>query len=79
MNVRLRWLRDQIKSLNLDGMIVSNPINIKYLTGLSAEGIFVIAPKENVFITDSRYIEDVNKNLTIEDEIIAYDGKNVSK
>lgn len=79
MNVRLRWLRDQIKSLNLDGMIVSNPINIKYLTGLSAEGIFIIAPKENVFITDSRYIEDVNKNLTIEDEIIAYDSKNVSK
>ena len=79
MNVRLKWLRNQLKSLNLDGMLVSNPINIKYLTGLEAEGTLVIAPKENVFITDSRYIEDVNNKLTIADEIVAYDGKKLSK
>lgn len=79
MNVRLKWLRNQLKSLNLDGMLVSNPINIKYLTGLEAEGTLVIAPKENVFITDSRYIEDVNNKLTIADEIVAYDGKKISK
>lgn len=79
MNERLKWLRNQIKSLKLDGMIVSNPINIKYLTGLSAEGTFIIAPRENVFITDSRFIEEVNSKLTISDEIIAYDSKDVSK
>lgn len=79
MNIRIKWLRDQLKSMELDGMIVSNPINVKYLTGLEEEGIFIIAPKENVFITDSRYIESVNNKLTIDDEIVAYDMKNMSK
>ncbi len=79
MNIRIKWLRDQLKSMELEGMIVSNPINVRYLTGLEEEGILVIAPKENVFLTDSRYIESVNHKLTIEDEIVAYDVKNMSK
>ena len=79
MNRRLKWLKNQLKALNLEGMIVSNPINIKYLTGLNAEGVLIIAPRETVFITDSRYIEDVNSKLTISDEIVAYDSKNLSK
>ena len=79
MNIRIKWLRDQLKSMKLDGMIVSNPINVKYLTGLEAEGIFIIAPRENVFITDTRYIEGVNNSLTIDDEIVAYDTNNLSK
>ena len=79
MNVKIKWLRNQLLSLKLDGMIVSNPINVRYLTGLSEEGFLIIAPKENIFVTDSRYIESVNKNLTIDDEIVAYDGKNLNK
>ena len=66
MNVRIKWLRNQLISLKLDGMIVSNPINVKYLTGLEEEGTLIIAPKENIFITDGRYIENVNKNLTLD-------------
>jgi Xaa-Pro aminopeptidase len=79
MNVKIKWLRNQLNSLKLEGMIISNPINVRYLTGLSEEGILVVAQKENVFITDSRYIESVNRKLTIDDEIIAYDSKNLSK
>ena len=79
MNVRIKWLRNQLMSLNLDGMIVSNPINVRYLTGLSEEGILIIAPKENIFVTDGRYIESVNRNLTIDDEIVAYEAKNLNK
>lgn len=79
MNVRIKWLRNQLMSLNLDGMIVSNPINVKYLTGLSEEGILIIAPKENIFVTDGRYIESVNRNLTLDDEIVAYETKNLNK
>ena len=75
MNPRIKWLRNQFNSLNLDGMIVSNPINVRYLTGLSEEGFLIIAPKENIFVTDSRYIESVNKKLTLDDEIIAYNTK----
>lgn len=79
MNVKIKWLRNQLLSLKLDGMIVSNPLNVKYLTGLNEEGILIIAPKENIFVTDSRYIESVNRNLTIDDEIVAYDTKNLNK
>lgn len=79
MNVRIKWLRNQLMSLNLDGMIVSNPINVRYLTGLSEEGILIVAPKENIFVTDGRYIESVNRNLTIDDEIVAYESKNLNK
>ena len=39
MNEKVRWLRNKIKSIDLDAMIVSNPINIKYLTGIEAEGM----------------------------------------
>ena len=79
MNPRIKWLRNQLIPLKLDGIIVSNPINVRYLTGLSEEGTLILAPKENVFITDSRYIESVNHKLTLDDEIIAYDARNLSK
>ncbi len=79
MNVKIKWLRNQLVSLKLEGMIVSNPINVKYLTGLSEEGMLIIAPKENIFVTDSRYIESVNQKLTIDDEIVVYDIRNLSK
>lgn len=79
MNYRIKILRNQLLSLKLDGMIVSNPVNVRYLTGLSAEGFLIVGPKENLFVTDSRYIESVNMNLTIDDEILACDRRNMSQ
>ena len=79
MNSNLRWLRDKIKMQNLQGIIISNPINGKYLVGIEAEGTLLITPKENIYITDGRYIESVNKTLTLDDEIIVYDMKNLTK
>ena len=78
MNEKVRWLRNKIKSIDLDAMIVSNPINIKYLTGIEAEGILILARKENFFLTDGRYIEAVRSHLTIEDEVIVEDIKDLS-
>ena len=37
MNPKIRSFRNQMTAKGLDGMIVSNPINIRYLTGLTAE------------------------------------------
>ena len=65
MNTKIKWLREKLKMLDMQGMIVSNPVNIKYLTGIVAEGILLITRKENIFLTDSRYIEEVNSILTI--------------
>lgn len=79
MNEKLRCLRNKIRTMNLDGMIVSNPVNIKYLTNIDAEGTLILARKENYFITDGRYIEDVNSTLTINDDIIVNDIKDISK
>lgn len=79
MNIKIKWLRDRLRTQNLQGMIVSNPANIKYLTGIEAEGTLLITLKENLFITDSRYVEAVNTILTIEDEILVNDKKNLTK
>lgn len=79
MNEKIRHLREQMKRLNLEGMIVSNPISIKYLTNIEAEGTLLITRKENIFITYAMYMEYVNSTLTINDEVIVVDIKDVSK
>ena len=79
MNDRILGLRNKMAGLNIQGMIISNPVNIKYLTGIQAEGILLITRKENVYLTDSRYIEYVSSIITPFDEIVVDDIKNVSK
>ena len=79
MNEKMTWIRNAMTSLNLQGMIVSNPTNIKYLTGIDAEGILLITRKENIYITDGRYIEYAHSILTLFDEIIVYNISDVSK
>ena len=79
MNNKIKWLRDKLNLLNMQGMIITNPNNIRYLTNINAEGILVLTRKENVYITDGRYIEAVNNTLTIDDNIIVQDIKNISK
>ncbi len=78
MNTKIRWLREKMKMLDLQGMIISNPVNICYLTGIRAEGILLITRKENIFLTDGRYVEEVNQILTIDDGIIVYEFKDFS-
>ena len=77
MNHKIEVLKNKLKIQNIDGMIVSNPVNIRFLTGINAEGVLLITRKENIYITDSRYTEYVNKILTIDDEIIVYDRRNI--
>lgn len=79
MNSKLKWLRDKITRMDMQGMIVSNPINIEYLIGLEAEGVLLLTRKENIYITDARYLEKVNSMLTIDDDIIVTDIRDVSK
>ena len=79
MNAKLQWLRNTMSSLDLQGLIISNPTNIKYLTGIDAEGVLLLTRKDNIFITDGRYIEHVHSILTLYDEIIVYDINDVSR
>ena len=70
MNAKMQWLRNKMLSLDLQGLIISNPINVKYLTNIEAEGVLLLTRKENIFITGGRYIEHVHSILTLYDEII---------
>ena len=67
MNSKLQWLRNKMNSLDMQGMIISNPLNIKYLTNIDAEGTLLITRKENMYITDGRYVEQVHSILTLFD------------
>ncbi len=78
MNERIRWVRNNLKSQNIQGMIISNPINIKYLTNIEAEGILLLTLRENIYITDDRYLEKVKRTLTIDDEIIVTNVRDIS-
>ena len=78
MNEKIKWLRNKMLGLNLQGMIITNPVNIQYLTNIEAEGIFLVTRKENVFITDSRYVDQVNEILTIEDGIVVVNIKDLT-
>lgn len=77
MNYKIKCLREKMKLLEIDGMIISNPTNIEYITGVYAEGTLIINDKDNIFITDARYIEDVNSTITISDEINVRDQANI--
>lgn len=79
MNEKIRHLREKLKSLNLDGMIVSNPTSIKYLTNIELDGLLLITRKENVFLTYSMYLEMVKATVTINDEVIIANFRDVSK
>lgn len=79
MNFKIRNLRERLKNLNLEGMIVSNPVNIKYLTNIDSEGVLLLTRKENIFLTYTMYLETVKKTLTIDDEIIVVDLRDISQ
>ena len=79
MNYKIRTLREKLKNLNLEGMIVTNPVNIRYLTNIQSEGILLITRKENVFLTYTMYMEDVKRTLTIDDDVIVADLKDISE
>ena len=79
MYYKIKCLREKMKLLEIDGMIISNPINIEYITGVYAEGTLIINDKDNIFIIDARYIEDVNSTITISDEINVRDQANISE
>lgn len=79
MNEKIEKLREKLKSMNMQGMIITNPVSIRYLTKIDSEGVLLLTRRENVFITDGRYIEKVNNTITIDDEIIVYDVKELIK
>ena len=79
MNEKIRLLRERLRSLNMEGMIVTNPVSIKYLTNIENEGTLLITRKENIFLTYTMFLESGKNTVTINDEIIVADFRDVSK
>ncbi len=59
MSSRLKNVYSQLKQRGLDGLLVSLPANISYLTeSLSRDSYLLVSEKESIYFTDSRYTEE---------------------
>ncbi len=64
MNRRILALQTALAREHLDALIVSLPANISYLAGFKARDAYaIISKKQNFYITDSRYTEEVRPQL----------------
>ncbi|MFH1281584.1 MAG: aminopeptidase P family protein [Candidatus Omnitrophota bacterium] len=59
MNSRLKSIHAQLKPRGLDGLLVSLPANISYLTeSLSRDAYLLVSLKKNIYFSDSRYTQE---------------------
>ncbi|HHY42016.1 MAG TPA: aminopeptidase P family protein [Thermoanaerobacterales bacterium] len=64
--VRVNNLAKKLSENNLEGLIVSKPENIYYISGFSGEGIAIITGSQNYIITDFRYSEQAKHETSFE-------------
>ena len=56
---RLKALRKRLEAVAADGLLITNPANVAYLTGfLGHDATLLITKRDAFFITDSRYVEE---------------------
>jgi Xaa-Pro aminopeptidase len=68
---RLKAIRQTIKSKGLDGLLITDINNVRYLTGFSgSSGFLVITATGQFFVTDFRYKEQSGKEVAEWDIII---------
>ncbi|MCA9407910.1 MAG: aminopeptidase P family protein [Candidatus Omnitrophica bacterium] len=73
MYPRIQKLRKLFSKNNIDAFLVTKDVNIRYLTNFSAsESWLLITPRKIFYITDFRYILEVEKGLKKGIEIIQY-------
>ena len=52
---RLGRLRNLIGRQDLDALLVTNPENMRYISGFTGEGLLLISPGDACLVTDGRY------------------------
>jgi Xaa-Pro aminopeptidase len=61
---RLAALIEALTSAHVDGLLVTSPANIRYLTGFSGSSALVfVTPRDTLFITDFRYQTQVRDEV----------------
>lgn len=63
--VKVEKLRNLLAEQNVEGILITNPYNLRYMTGFTGTaGVAVISENDAVFITDFRYTEQAAKQIT---------------
>ncbi len=61
---RCRGLQKRIPELGVDGILITDLVNVRYLTGFTgSSGFLVITKKHSIFVTDFRYQEQSRKEI----------------
>lgn len=59
---KITKLRELLEEKELDAVLITNPINRKYISGFTGSaGVAIVSKKANIFITDFRYIEQATE------------------
>lgn len=70
MNInRIEQLRSTFENLSIDSFLVTDIVNINYLSGFEGDGVLLITDKQQFIITDLRYelaLEDYDNRFEIE-------------
>ncbi|MBU8907718.1 M24 family metallopeptidase [Desertibacillus haloalkaliphilus] len=62
---RIEQLRARFNENDIDGLLITSPTNRRYMTNFSGTaGVALVAEKGAVFITDFRYVEQANEQIT---------------
>ena len=73
---------DILKNKNADALIVSDPMNMRYISGFKGgEGIVYVSEKQQVLVTDSRYTEAASKesDFTLIEENLGHKREQILK
>ena len=71
---RQKKLKKSLSKLSLDGMLITNLTNIKYICGFTGSAAScLVTPSGNYFITDGRYIEQSKNQVVGFDIFISMD------
>ena len=65
MEQRLEQLRGMFKEFDIDGMLITNEKNRRYMTGFTGTaGVVLISLTDAKFVTDFRYVEQASKQVS---------------
>jgi Xaa-Pro aminopeptidase len=74
LNGRIERLRTELDRLEVASFLVSNPVNVRYLTGFESSNAFVLVQhKEVVLLTDGRYAEAARTVEGVDVQIVERD------
>ena len=72
--IKLEKLRKEMINLNIDGLLITNEFNRRYMTDFTGTaGVAIVSKDDAVFITDFRYTEQAKKQVK-EFRIIQHEG-----